>query len=249
MTACAGAWSRAWQVGSSGASLRGGSAKADLRLGSLSLPWHLGALTLKPKTFPLKVLGVQVDLPVTIAFDMKSEGDAVALQLSVEASLRSLQDNALQIGRAMPVPRGNCDRQGVNPVVNSIDEASISPGGDTAIVAISGHVTAWGCIKPAGIVIKTEGPHDSVSVTATVRVSVVDGKQLGLQLAGPVTVKTGNALTEEAVRLFTGDISASITNALTNALNADQARAKLPTLPASKERSMMRPSRRMATRC
>lgn len=188
-------------------------------------------MTLKPKTFPLKVLGVQVELPATIAFDMKSEGDAVALQLSAEASLRSLQDSALRIARAMRVPRGNCDRQGVNPVVNSIDEASISPSGDTAIVAISGRVTAWGCIKPAGIVMKSEGPSDSVSITATVRVSVVDGKQLGLQLAGPVTVKTGNALTEEAVRLFTGDISTSITNALTNALNADQARATLPSLP------------------
>jgi hypothetical protein len=190
----------------------------------------LNAVTLKPKTFPLKVLGVR-NLPVTIAFDMKTEGDAVALQLSAEASLRTLQDDALRIARALPVPRGNCDRQGVNPVVNSIDEASISPSGDTAIVAISGHVTAWGCIKPAGIVMKTEGPRDSVSIGATVRVSVVDGKQLGLQLAGPVTVKTGNALTEEAVRLFTGDISASITSALTNALNADQARAKLPSLP------------------
>jgi hypothetical protein len=85
--------------------------------------------------------------------------------------------------------------------------------------------------KPAGIVMKTEGPSDSVSISAPVRVSVVDGKQLGLQLAGPVTVKTGNALTEDPVRLFTGDISASITSALTNALNADQARAKLPSLP------------------
>jgi hypothetical protein len=104
----------------------------------------LNAVTLKPKTFPLKVLGVQVDLPVMIGFDMKTEGDAVALQLSAEASLRNLQDDALQIARALPVPRGNCDPQGVNLVVNSIDEASISPSGDTAIVAISGHVTAWG---------------------------------------------------------------------------------------------------------
>jgi hypothetical protein len=191
----------------------------------------LSAVTLKPKAFPLKVLGVQVDLPATIAFDMKTEGDAVVLQLSAEANLKNLQDAALQIARALPVPRGNCDREGVNPVVNSIDNASISPSGDTAVVAISGHVTAWACIKPAGIVMKTEGPHDSVSITAPVRIFVTDGKQLGLQLAGPVTVKTGNALTAEAIQLFTGDISASITKALTNALNADEARAKLPSLP------------------
>lgn len=206
--------------------------KSGLALGLLTASVaSLNAVTLKPKTFPLKVLGVQVDLPVTIGFDMKSEGDAVALQLSAEASLKSLQDNALQIARALPVPRGNCDREGVNPVVNSIDEASISPSGDTAVVAIKGHVTAWVCAKPLGIAMKTEGPRDSVSITATARVSVIEGKQFGLQLAGPVTVKTGNALTEEAVRLFTGDISASITNALTSALNTDQARAKLPSLP------------------
>jgi len=189
------------------------------------------AVTLKPKTFPLKVLGVQVNLPTVNGFDMKSEGDAVALQLSAEGRLRDLQDKALLIARALPVPRGNCDRQGVNPVVNSIDEASISPEGDKAVVAITGHVTAWVCAKPAGITVKTEGPRDSVSVTAKVRVAIINGKELGLQLAEPVEVKTGNALTAEAVRLFAGDISASITNALTSALNADQARAKLPDLP------------------
>ncbi|MCA6108050.1 hypothetical protein [Bradyrhizobium cenepequi] len=206
--------------------------KISLALGLVTVSAaSLCAVTLKPKTFPVKMLGIQGDLPVTIAFDMKTEGDAVALQLGAEASLKSLQDNALQIARALPVPRGNCDRQGINPVVNSIDEASIAPSGDTAVVAIKGHVTAWVCAKPAGITVKTEGPRDSVSISAKVRVAVIDGKQLGLQLAGPVTVKTGSTLTQEAIRLFTGDISASITNALTNALSTEEARAKLPSLP------------------
>jgi hypothetical protein len=188
-----------------------------------------GAVTLKPKTFPLVILGVTIDIPVTISFDMKTDGDAVAIQLSAEANLKNLQDKALDIARALPVPKDNCDRTGINPVVNSIDSASINPAGDTAVATIGGHVTAWGCVKAAGI--KTEGPRDSVTITAPVRISIVGGKQIGLQLAAQVTVKTGNALTEEAVRLFAGDISASITSTLTNALNADQARAKLPSLP------------------
>jgi hypothetical protein len=190
-----------------------------------------GGVTLKPKTFPLKVLGVQADLPVAISFDMKSEGDAVALQLNAEANLRNLQDNALQIARALPVPRGNCDHEGINPVVNSIDDASISPANDTAVVTIKGHVTAWGCAKILGVTAKTEGPRDSVSISATVRVAIVGGKQLSLQLVGPAMVKTGNALTAEAINLFTGDINDKLTNALKDALNADQARAKLPNLP------------------
>jgi hypothetical protein len=189
------------------------------------------AVTLKPKTFPLKVLGLQLDLPVTISFDARSEGETMSLQVSAEGNLKSIQDNALQIARTVPVPEGNCDRVGVNPVVNSIDAASIAPSGDTAVVSISGHVTAWVCVKPAGITMKTEGAKDSVSISASVRVVNIDQKELGLQLVEPVTVKTGSALTEEAIRLLAGDINASISKALTNALNTDQARAKLPTLP------------------
>lgn len=189
-----------------------------------------GAIALKPKTFPLTVLGVTIGVPVTISFDMKTEADAVAVQLSAEASLKGLQDKALDIARALSVPKGNCDRTGVNPVVNSIDNASIDPVGDTAVVTIGGHLTAWICVKPAGITMKTEGPRDSVTITAPVRISIIDGKQVGLQLAAPVTVKAGSALTGEAVHLFAGDISASITSSLTGALNSDQARAKLPTL-------------------
>ncbi len=210
----------------------GFAGKIALAVGIVALSAaNVCAVTLKPKIFPVKVLGIQVDVPITIAFDMKTEGDAVALQLGTEGRLKGVQDNALQIARALPVPRGNCDRLGINPVVNSIDEASIAADGDTAVVAIKGHMTAWLCAKPVGMTVKTEGPRDSVSITATVRVAVIDGKQLGLELVGPVTVKAGSALTQEAIRLFAGDINASVANALGNALSAEEARAKLPSLP------------------
>jgi hypothetical protein len=221
---CIARRSRVW-LGSHSFSV-GGSALAFLSASVIAA----GAIALKPKAFPLTVLGVTIDVPVTISFDMKTDGDAVAVQLGAEASLKGLQDKALDIARALPVPKGNCDRTGVNPVVNSIDNASIDAAGDTAVVTIGGHVTAWICVKPAGITMKTEGPRDSVTITAPVRILIVGGKQIGLQLAAPVTVKAGSALTDEAVHLFAGDISASITNSLTSALNSDQARAKLPTL-------------------
>jgi hypothetical protein len=204
----------------------GGLAFAFLSVSVISV----AAVTLKPKSFPLTVLGITLDIPVSISFDMQTDGDAVVVKLSAEANLKNFQDRALDIARALPVPKGNCDRTGVNPVVNSIDSASINPAGDTAVITIGGHVTAWICLKPAGVTVKTEGPQDDVTITAPVRISIINGKQVGLQLAAAVTVKTGNALTEEAVHLFAGDMSAKITAALTNALNSDQARAKLPNL-------------------
>lgn len=212
--------------------MSGGSAKRGARCSQAlvlsAVLANLGAVALKPKSFPLAILGVQVDVPVKLSFDMNTEGEAVAVQLAAEANLGYLQEKALDVARALPVPKGNCDRNGINPVVNSIDAASISPSENVAIVVITGHVTAWVCAKAAGF--KTEGPKDSVTLTARIRPVVIDGKQIGLQLATPVTVKTGNALTGEVVSLFTGDINGSITNTLTNALNTDQARAKLPKL-------------------
>jgi predicted DNA-binding ribbon-helix-helix protein len=196
--------------------------------------WPSLAVDLKPKAFPLKILGVKVDVPVTISFDASTVEDALALQVRAEASLKDVQSNALNIARAILVPRGNCDHDGINPVVNSIDNASIAPAGTTAVVAIAGHVTAWLCEHPFGTTVKTIAASDSVTMTAAVQIIVVDQKQIGLQLAGPVTVTTGNALTAEAANLLGGDINASIASLLEKALDATEARASLPDLPGLK---------------
>jgi hypothetical protein len=189
------------------------------------------AIDLKPKVFPLTVLGVKVGVPVTISFDANTVGDVLAAQVRAQASLKEVQDKALDIARAIPVPRGNCDRDGINPVVNSIDSASIAPAGTNAVVTISGRVTAWVCAHPLGATVKTIAASDRVTLTATVQIIVIDGKQVGLRLAGPVSVTTGHALTAEVANLLAGDISASITAQLANALNASEARAGLPDLP------------------
>jgi hypothetical protein len=189
------------------------------------------AVDLKPKTFPLTVMGVKTAVPVTISFDANTDGDALALRVQGQASLKDIQDRALDIARAIPMPGGNCDRSGINPVVNSVDAASITPGDTTAIVAVSGQVTAWACTHPAGITVKTIAASDSVTLTVPVAMTITDGTQIGLKLAGPVAVTTGHALTKEAIDLLTGDISASITSQLATALNAGDARATLPTLP------------------
>jgi len=97
-----------------------------------------------------------------------------------QASLKEVQEKALEIARVIPVPRGNCDRDGVNPVVNSIDSASIAPAGTNAVVTMSGHVTAWVCAHPLGATVKTIAASDSVTLTATLQISVIDQKQIGV---------------------------------------------------------------------
>lgn len=207
----------------------------ELTAGALltaTLATSTSAVDLKPKLFSLTVMGVKIDVPVTISFDANTEGDALAVRVRTQASLKNIQDKALDIARAIPMPRGNCDRNGVNPVVNSIDSASIAPAGANAVVTLSGHVTAWVCEHPLGATMKTIAASDSVTLTAPVEIIVIDQKQIGLQLAGPVSVTTGHALTAEVANLLAGDISASITSQLAKALDASEARATLPNLPS-----------------
>jgi hypothetical protein len=189
------------------------------------------AVDLKPKTFPLRLLGVEVALPVTISFDARTEADSLDLDVRAQASLKDVQDKALEIARALPVPRGNCDHDGVNPVVNRIDSASIAPSGNTAVVTISGHVTAWLCAHPFGVTAKTVAGSDSVTLTASVEIVTIQPDRVGLKLAGPVSVTTGHALTAEVAQLLAGDIGASLTSRLATALDAADARASFPDLP------------------
>ena len=189
------------------------------------------ALDLLPKTFPLAVMGVKVGLPVSISFDANTVGDKLQLKVRAQASLKGVQDNALAIARAIPMPKGNCDREHINPVVNSIDSASITPSGTNAVVTISGRVTAWVCEHPFGATVKTILASDNVTITTPVRVVVVNQNQVGVQLAGPVTVRTGNALTAEVANLLAGDVNSLIAAQLAKALDASEARMKLPDMP------------------
>ena len=185
------------------------------------------AIDLKPKSFPLKIIGVKVEVPVTISFDAQTKGDTLALDVRSQAELKDIQDKALDIARAIPMPRGNCDHGGLNPVVNSIDNAKIEPDGATAKISISGHVTAWLCEAP----LKTTVGSDSVTLTASVEAIVVNEKQLALKLAGPVSVETGHELTKKAAKLLGVDVGAAISSQLELALDASEARASIPALP------------------
>jgi hypothetical protein len=189
------------------------------------------AVDLNPKTFPLTILGVPIGIPVAISFDAQTVGNELVLEVQAQGNLKDLQDKAIDIARAIPMPRDNCARTGVNPVVDRIDSASITPSGNTAMITIMGQVTAWACAHPFGTTTKTIIAADSVSLSAPVRITVVDQKHVGLKFAGPVSVTTGHALTEEVANLLAGDVNASVSAQLSKALDASQALATLPTLP------------------
>jgi hypothetical protein len=189
------------------------------------------AVDLEPKSFPLTVLGVGIQIPVIVSFEAHTEGDLLLVQLKAQGDLADLQKNALNIARAIPVPKGNCDRNGVNPVVNSIDAASITPSADTAVISLKGRVTAWGCAHPAGITVKTILASDDIELMARVQIIVIDQKRIGLKLVAPVSVTAAGALTTEAVNLLAGDVSSSITASLQKALDASEAKTSLPNLP------------------
>ena len=82
-----------------------------------------------------------------------------------------------------------------------------------------------------GVTVKTIAASDSVTLAAPLEIIIIDQKQIGLQLAGPVSVTPGHALTSEVASLLAGDISASIASQLAKAFYASEARARLPNLP------------------
>jgi hypothetical protein len=189
-------------------------------------------LDVGPKVFLLKVVGISVEIPVSASLDVRTQSDALIAQISAVGDLKSLQDKALEISRALPLPKDNCARNGISVVVNSIDQASITPSGVAAVVTLSGHVTAWACKRNVPLVgdAKTELASDSVTASVRVELVVVDQNQIGLKLAGPLSITPGHTLTAEAARIFAGDFNALLEAQLSSALDASSARASVPSL-------------------
>ena len=162
------------------------------------VPFAAQALDVGPKSLPLTVAGVAVQIPVAGSIDVHSDADAIALKAIATGDLKSIQDHALAIARGLMLPRDPCAHKNVNIVVNSIDAASITPHGASAIVDLSGHVTLWLCKKILGAVLKTELASDSVSISAPVELYVANPQAIALRLTGPVSLKTSDpAITDK----------------------------------------------------
>jgi hypothetical protein len=189
------------------------------------------ALDVGPKSLPLTVAGVPVQIPVAGALDVHTDADAITLKASATGDLKSIQDHALAIARGLRLPRDPCAHKNINVVVNSVDAAKITPAGASAVVDLSGHVTVWLCKKILGEMLKTEIASDSVSLSAPVELYVASPQSVALRLTGPATLKTGDPLTTEAASAFLGDVNGLLTAQLSKLLDTARARAAIPPLP------------------
>ncbi len=205
-----------------------GIVAASLLYGALR-PAH--ALDVGPKTLPLTVAGVPVEIPVAGSLDVHTDADTIALKASATGDLQSIQDHALAIARGLRLPRNNCAHKGLNVVVDSVDRATITPLHTSAVVSLSGHATVWLCSKILGAPLKTRVASDRVSITAPVEIVLPTPQTIAVRLSGPATIKTGDALTTEAASAIVGDVNAALTAQLSKLLDSERARAVMPPLP------------------
>ncbi len=189
------------------------------------------ALEVGPKILPLTVAGVPVRIPVAASLEVHTDEAAVAVAASATGDLREIQDHALAIARGIKLPREPCAHKNLNLVVDRIDGATIAPVAGTAVVALSGHVTLWLCKKILGETIEAKIASDRVRIAAPIALFTPNPQAIGLRLAGPATLETGDALTREAARALVGDLDAALTLQLGKMLDAARARAAAPPLP------------------
>ncbi|MDQ0392428.1 hypothetical protein [Labrys monachus] len=189
------------------------------------------ALDLGPRIVPVKILGLQLPIPLTVSLDMHTEADRVAVDLKATGNLAALQAHALEIARRLPLPEDTCRHKGVNLVINSIDDAHIGAVGDTAVIDMSGHATAWACAKVLGAKVKTKLVADTVSITLPVELYTPTPRQVALRVKGEATIRTGNPDTQEAAAAILGDLNARLTAAIAKALDSEKAQAAVPDIP------------------
>jgi hypothetical protein len=189
------------------------------------------ALDVGPKSLPLKVAGVAVEIPVAGSLDVHTDADTLAVKGSASGDLHSIQENALAIARGLRLPREACAHNGVNVVVNSIDAAAITPAKTSVVIDLSGHVALYACTKVLGSPLKTKLAEDSVSISAPVELYLPTPSSVALRLSGPTTITTGRPATMEAASAFLGDINAALSAQLGKLLDTERARAALPSLP------------------
>ncbi len=189
------------------------------------------ALDVGPKDLPLTIAGVPVGIPVAGSIDVRTEADVITLRASASGDLRPIQDHALAIARGLRLPRDPCAHKNINIVIKSVDAATITPRGKSAIVDLSGHVGVWLCKKVLGEVLKTELASDVVTISVPVELYLPNPQTIALRLTGPATLETGDPAITEAARPFADDLNALLTAQLARLLDTTRARAIVPPLP------------------
>jgi hypothetical protein len=189
------------------------------------------ALDVGPKDLPLTVAGVPVQIPVAGSIDVRTDADAITLKASASGDLRAIQDHALAIARGLRLPHDPCAHKDFNIIVKSIDAATITPRGRSAVVALSGHVGVWLCKKVLGEVLKTELASDSVSISIPVELYLPNPQTIALRLTESATLGTADPATAGAAKPFADDLNGLLTTQLSKLFDAGRARASVPPMP------------------
>jgi len=170
-------------------------------------------LELPPQEFTFETLGTSVTFPVTADLNAVAEGEERVVTGTVSGSLGDLQAKALQIAQAMPLPANPCaNENGLNVVVDGIQGASIEPAGNTARLAATGTVTAYGCLLGVGAAVATT----QLAIAVPLVIEVTSPTEVGLALAGPVDVAAAG-LPAEVFAPLTDQITSAVTAALAEA--------------------------------
>ena len=190
------------------------------------------AMEIGPKSLPLTVAGVPVQIPVSGSLDVRTGASDIAVAASATGNLQAIQDHALAIARGLRLPSDPCaHKSGLNVVVNSIDAAAITPRETSVVVDLSGHVSVWACKKILGEPLKTKIASGGVAISVPLELFLPDPQTIALRLSGPATIKTDDPMIEQAASAFAGDVNAVFTAQLGRLLDAKRARAVLPPLP------------------
>ena len=183
-----------------------------------------------PKSFPIGVLGVRLQVPVRGSYAAQPEGEGVQVTVTAHGDLASVQAHALDLARALRMPPAGCGRKALSATLTHIDSARIVADGPLARIEISGDMAAAFCKKILGMQIMGTLDHQRISIAAPVELYVRDPKSVGLRLAGPATLKAQGPI-GDAARGFEGNLNDLLTKRLQSALDANATRANLPALP------------------
>lgn len=180
------------------------------------------AIDIEPRPVVVTLFDVPVEMPVRATLTFVDAPGQLTVGVKVLANLAGLQSNFLAIAGRLPLPSDNCERHGVNPVVDSIDQASLAVDGKNALVSLSGRVTLWGCAEVFGSDVKTELDSSDVRIDFVVSAASGEDGAVRLVLVGSPTASFGNDAAKALAALFSEKVKSLLGDALSSALDATE---------------------------
>jgi hypothetical protein len=187
-------------------------------------------MSIGPVDVPVTVHHVPLIIPVVVRLAVTPAGDTLDVAANATGSLAKVQESAKEIANALLIRTRGCNHAGVGPVVDRIDDAHLNGTGDEALLAVSGHATAWACTKIFGQMVKTILAASDIRIELPLRLQVEPGNAIGLVLAHDPHIALGDPKASALVDAFSGDIDKLARRALDHALDTSKARLAIPAI-------------------